>query len=269
MSRSRRRRGPLRPVPLAAAVAAVGAAAAVALVVAQNDQGVTIHDAADSAVPLAASYQAGTGWGTGYNGQYTITNPGTAAVTGWTLAFTLPAGTGVSSLWDGSYTDDGGRVTVKNDSWDATIQPGGTVTVGFVASSSGAAGQPAGCTINGTPCQGTTASPAPASSSPGSTSPAAPTASATPAPANATTSPAPGTSSPTAPASSSPNPSAGSPSGGAAGFAPYVDTSLYPPFSLVSTAQATGVKQFNLAFVVAGDSVSGNTGRVARRSGAA
>ena len=260
MSRSRRRRGPLWPVPLAAAVAAVGAAAAVALVVAQNGPGVTIHDAADSAVPLAASYQAGTGWGTGYNGQYTITNPGTAAVTGWTLAFTLPAGTGVSSLWDGSYTDDGGRVTVTNDSWDATIQPGGTVTVGFVASSSGAAAQPAGCTINGTPCQGTTASPAPASSSPGSTSPAAtspaaPTAPATPAPASATTSPAPGTaSSPAAPPSPSTNPSAGSPSGGAAGFAPYVDTSLYPPFSLVSTAQATGVKQFNLAFVVAAGS---------------
>jgi hypothetical protein len=33
-----------------------------------------------------------------------------------------------------------------------------------------------------------------------------------------------------------------------------VDTSLFPPFSLVSTAQATGVKQFNLAFVVAGGS---------------
>ena len=59
---------------------------------------------------------------------------------------------------------------------------------------------------------------------------------------------------PAAPASSSTNPSAGSPSGGAAGFAPYVDTSLYPPFSLVSTAQATGVKQFNLAFVVAAGS---------------
>src|SRR5258708_7276753 len=113
MSRSRRRRGPLRPVPLAAAVAAVGAPAA-ALVGAPNSPGVPIHDAADSAVPLAASYQAGTGWGTGYNGQYTITNPGTAAVTGWTLAFTLPAGTGVSSLWDGSYTDDGGQVTVTN-----------------------------------------------------------------------------------------------------------------------------------------------------------
>lgn len=47
---------------------------------------------------------------------------------------------------------------------------------------------------------------------------------------------------------------AGAPSAGTAGFAPYVDTSLYPLFSLVATARATGVKQFNLAFVVAGGS---------------
>jgi hypothetical protein len=33
-----------------------------------------------------------------------------------------------------------------------------------------------------------------------------------------------------------------------------VDTSLYPPFSLTSTATKTGVRQFNLAFVVAGGS---------------
>jgi hypothetical protein len=266
MSRSRRRRGPLRPVPLTAAVvAAVAAVAAAVVLVSQNGQGVSLRDAADSSAPLAASYQAGTGWGTGYNGQYTITNAGTAAVTGWTLAFTLPAGTGLSSLWDGSYTDDGGQVTVTNDSWDATIQPGSTVTVGFVTMSSGAAGQPAGCTIDGTPCAGPApASPSGSPSASGSAS-AAPSASATPAPSNSTTTTAPSTpassapsapasSAPSAPASSAPNPSAGSPSDGAAGFAPYVDTSLYPPFSLASTAQATGVKQFNLAFVVAAGS---------------
>ncbi|HEY1628033.1 MAG TPA: cellulose binding domain-containing protein [Streptosporangiaceae bacterium] len=253
MSRSRRRRGRLRPAALTAVVAAVAAVATAVVLVSQHAQGVTLHDAANSSAPLAASYQAGAGWGTGYDGQYTITNAGTTAVTGWTLAFTLPAGTSVSSLWDGSYTDDGGQVTVKNDSWDATIQPGATVTVGFVTESSGTAGEPAGCTINGAPCQGTTASTAPASASPsdsasaGSTAPA-PTNSASAAPS------APVSAAPSAPASSPPNPSAGAPSGGAAGFAPYVDTSLYPPFSLVSTAQATGVKQFNLAFVVAAGS---------------
>jgi hypothetical protein len=237
-------------------VAAVVVVSTAVVLASQHAQGVTLHDAANSSAPLEASYQAGTGWGTGYDGQYTVTNAGTAAVTGWTLAFTLPAGTSVSSLWDGSYTEDGGQVTVKNDSWDATIQPEGTVTVGFVTESPGTAGQPAGCTINGTPCQGTTASPVPASPSPSGSAPATATASATPAPTNPGT-PAPSasaSSAPSAPASSAPNPSAGSPSYGAAGFAPYVDTSLYPPFSLVSTAQATGVKQFNLAFVVAGAS---------------
>jgi hypothetical protein len=38
----------------------------------------------------------------------------------------------------------------------------------------------------------------------------------------------------------------------AGGFAPYVDTTEYPPYNLVSTARQTGVKQFNLAFIVSG-----------------
>jgi len=42
------------------------------------------------------------------------------------------------------------------------------------------------------------------------------------------------------------------PSGSGAGFAPYVDTTEYPPYNLVSTARQTGVKQFNLAFIVSG-----------------
>jgi signal transduction histidine kinase len=86
MSRSRRRRGRLRPVPLAAVVAAVVAVATAVVLVSQHAQGVTIHDAANSSAPLEASYQAGAGWGTGYDGQYTITNAGTAAATGWTLS---------------------------------------------------------------------------------------------------------------------------------------------------------------------------------------
>jgi hypothetical protein len=36
------------------------------------------------------------------------------------------------------------------------------------------------------------------------------------------------------------------------GFAPYVDVGLYPPYGLVDAAKRTGVKTFNLAFVVSG-----------------
>jgi hypothetical protein len=273
MSRSRRRRVPLRPVPLTAAAvtaAAVAAVAAIAVHAVPNGSAVTLHDAADSAAPLQASYQAGASWGTGYSGQYTITNAGTSAVTSWTLAFTLPQGTSLTSLWDGSYTDNGGQVTVTSDSWDATVSPGGTVTVGFETESSGTAGQPSGCTINGTACAGGSApgsSPtaaAPTTAAPTTAAPttAAPTTAAptTAAPTTAAPSPSASATAPSPTASASATSSSGSPSDGSAGFAPYVDTSLFPPFSLVSTAQATGVKQFNLAFVVSGDSVTGNTG---------
>jgi hypothetical protein len=255
MSRSRRRRAPLRRRPLTAAAVSAAALAAVAVTVAvhasANGTAVTVHDAADSATPLQASYQGGTGWGTGYSGQYTITNPGTAAVNGWTLAFRLPGGTTLTSLWDGSYTDDDGQVTVTSDGWDATVEPGATVTVGFETASAGTAGQPGDCTINGAECQAGGSGPG---ASPTASASAAPSASAT---SSAAPSPAPTPSrsaslSPSGSATPTPTSSAGAPSGAATSFAPYVDTSLYPPFSLVSTAKATGVKQFNLAFVVSG-----------------
>ncbi|WNE96739.1 chitinase [Streptomyces luomodiensis] len=36
------------------------------------------------------------------------------------------------------------------------------------------------------------------------------------------------------------------------GFAPYIDTSLYPAYDMVGTAEKTGVKEFNLAFITSG-----------------
>ncbi|HEX4093762.1 MAG TPA: cellulose binding domain-containing protein [Trebonia sp.] len=252
MSRSRRRQGRGRVLlwisPLAVAVAVA------AVVITLPKQGpLTVRTEADSASPLTAAYQTVTGWGTGYTGQYTITNPGTTAAAGWTLAFRLPAGTSVSSLWDGAYTDDAGQVTVTSDGWDATVAPGASVTVGFVTASAGQAGQPADCLINGASCQaGGSAAPSPSASA-SSSPPATPAPSASASSPSASPSATPSKSPTATPSpSTSPSASSGAPSAGTAGFAPYVDTSLYPPFNLVSTAQATGVKQFNLAFVVAG-----------------
>lgn len=218
--------------------APLAAAAAIAVpFIAHNGGAVSVRAAADATSPLSASFTALTDWDNGYSGQYTISNGGTSAVSGWTLTFRLPAGTSLSSLWDGSYTDNGGQVTVRNAGWDAAIAPGASVTVGFVASAHGKAGEPADCTIDGSACEAGDSAPAstPANSSP-ATAPANAAASSSPA---ASASPA--TSSAPAPATSD-----------TAAFAPYVDTSLYPPFNLVSTAQQTGVKQFNLAFVVSG-----------------
>jgi hypothetical protein len=252
--RSRRRtargRALLWIAPLAAA-AAVTAAVVVAL---PHAGALSLRTDADSATPLEASYQAGADWGTGYSGQYTITNGGSAAVTGWTLSFTLPTGTTLTSLWNGSYTDKAGQVTVTSDSWDATVAPGGTATVGFETESSGPAGQPTDCTINGASCQGGTA-PGPSATASAAPSPSASSSTPTASPSPSSSSAAPSSSASSSPsATPSPSASSGAPSAGAAGFAPYVDTSLFPPFNLASTAESTGVKQFNLAFVVAGGS---------------
>ena len=250
MPRSRpRRRSARGRVLLWIAPLAAAAAVTAAVVIALPKEGpLSIAAVADSASPLAASYQAGSSWGTGYSGQYTITNPGAASVTGWTLGFQLPNGTSISSLWDGSYTDDGDQVTVTSDSWDAVIAPGGSVSVGFVTTSTGEAGQPSDCIINGASCQGGAA---PGPSATASPAPSASAASTAPTPStSASPSTSPSSASPSA--TPSPSTSSGSPTAGAAGFAPYVDTSLFPPFNLVTTAQATGVKQFNLAFVVSG-----------------
>jgi hypothetical protein len=235
MTRSRRyRRRTLLPfLPLAAgAVIAVAAAA----VIAHGGGTTAIRSAADSGGALTASYATESSWGTGYTGQYTITNGSSAAVSGWTLSFQLPSGTSVSSLWNGSYTASGGQVTVKSASWDADLAPGASQTVGFVTAAAGSAGMPSGCLINGASCG--TGAPAPTGS---------PTASASPAPSAPASSPP-----PAPPSSPAPSTSPTAPPAGSAAFAPYVDTSLFPPFSLTDTAQKTGVKQFNLAFVVAG-----------------
>jgi hypothetical protein len=248
MSRSRRyRRRPL-PVFLSLAGGAAIAAAAVGVITHGSGAALNITTAADSGGALTASYQTVNSWGTGYTGQYTITNGGPAAVSGWTLSFTLPSGTRLSSLWNGSSTVSDGTVTVQSASWDANIAPGSSQSVGFVTASSGQAGQPSGCQLNGASCQA--GGPAPTSSPTPS-----PTASATPSAPPSSPAPTPSSPAPSSPPSTSPSPapsSPGAPAAGSAGFAPYVDTSLFPPFSLTATAQQTGVKQFNLAFVVAG-----------------
>jgi Cellulose binding domain/Glycosyl hydrolases family 18 len=225
-----RRSGPpgFLPAIAMAAVLAAGGGTAAALAASGGAAGAS----------LAVGYQTVSSWGTGYTGQYTITNDGAAATAGWTLGFRLPGGASVTSLWNGADKLSGGQVTVTSASWDGAIKPGGSADVGFVVEGSAAA--PQDCTIDGAPCRPggiSTGSPAP---SPSSTAPTpTPTPTATPG------------SSPS-PAPTAPSPSPSQPAGTTASFAPYVDTSLFPPFSLTTVAADTGVKQFNLAFVVSG-----------------
>ncbi len=53
-------------------------------------------------------------------------------------------------------------------------------------------------------------------------------------------------------ATKAPKPAPAAPKATAAGFTPYVDTSLTPAYDLTGTAQKTGVKHFTLAFLTSG-----------------
>ncbi|MBG7702176.1 cellulose binding domain-containing protein [Streptomyces sp. MC1] len=196
-----------------------------------------------NAAGVNAAYTKTSDWSTGYTAQYVVTNNTGQAEKTWTLEFDLPAGARLSSLWNGESSVSGQHVTVKPATWDTDgLAPGKSVTVGFVVNGGG---EPTGCRIDGAQCSadgGATPEP--------SGRPTQTTQSPTPTPTSTPTS-AP-TSTPAQSATPTPTGSTGSGSTASAGFAPYVDTSLYPAFDLLGAADATGVKNYNLAFLTDG-----------------
>ncbi|MGV9936407.1 glycoside hydrolase family 18 protein [Streptomyces olivaceoviridis] len=190
-----------------------------------------------NAAGVNAAYTRTSDWSTGYTAQYVVTNNTGQAEKTWTLEFDLPAGARLSSLWNGESSVSGQHVTVKPATWDTDgLAPGKSVTVGFVVNGSG---DPTGCRIDDARCSADGgATPEPSGRPTQTTQPP------TPAPTS--------TSAPTQSATPTPTGSTGSGTTASAGFAPYVDTSLYPAFGLLGAADATGVKNYNLAFLTDG-----------------
>ncbi|MGI5160261.1 cellulose binding domain-containing protein [Microbispora sp. CA-102843] len=171
------------------------------------------------AATAKAVFSADSDWGSGYQGRYTITNTGTATISGWTVEFDLPAGSSAGSYWDALMTRSGDHYTFKNREYNGGLAAGASTTFGWVASGPG---KPANCRLNGGPCDGATTSPSPSPS-------ASPSASPSPSPSTSPPPPAPG----------------------ALRTAPYVDMGAWPTPSLTAMTSASGLKSFTLAFVTA------------------
>lgn len=209
-----------------------------------------------SAASVGAAYTKTSSWSGGYTGQYVIKNDTDKAQSGWTLEFDLPSGAKLGSLWNADSKVSGSHVTVKPSSWDKDgIAAGKSVTVGFVVTGDA---DPTGCLINDAKCSvdgGATPEPS-----------GRPTESAKPTPSASASASATAEPSKTATTSASPSPSSsagtGAGSAAGAGFAPYVDTSLYPKFDLVASSKASGVKEYNLAFITSGGDCSPKWGGV-------
>jgi cellulase/cellobiase CelA1 len=101
----------------------------------------------------AVHYVVNSSWPGGFGGSITLTNKGSTAINPWTLTFTFPAGEGVQSGWEGTWSQSGQAVTVAAASWNSTIPAnGGTVSVGFNGTDTGQTTPPSVFYINGTVC---------------------------------------------------------------------------------------------------------------------
>ena len=217
--------------------------------------GVALAGGANASVP-AASFSANA-WDGGYTGTYTITNTTGSAISSWKVVFSLPSGTTITSLWNGTETASGQTYTVANDSWNGALAAGASTTFGFTANGTG---DPVNCTINGSACGGTTTTSASASASPTVSASASASASKT---ATASSSPSASATTATATATATATSTGTSTSSGTYGkFSPYADLSLYPLYNLSSEASTEGTKYFNLAFITAGSTCTPEWGGV-------
>ncbi|MFE4581785.1 cellulose binding domain-containing protein, partial [Streptomyces chartreusis] len=91
-----------------------------------------------------ASFRTVSSWQGGFQGEVTVTNAPSGASSGWTATVVPPAGARLTQVWDGTLaTTADGRATVSNASWNGTLEPGASVTFGFLAATSGQVGEPA------------------------------------------------------------------------------------------------------------------------------
>ena len=114
---------------------------------------------APSSAPAAASvsctvtYSVVRTWPGGLQAQAVLTNTSTSPVSGWTLTWSFAGDQRVTGLWNGDFTQSGERVRVTNASYDGTIAPSASVTIGFTGNSTGNDAPPAAFQLNGTDCK--------------------------------------------------------------------------------------------------------------------
>jgi Glycosyl hydrolase family 12/Cellulose binding domain len=92
------------------------------------------------------TYSVVSSWPGGYQAQVVVKNTGSGMLSGWNFSMPFPSGDAISSLWNGTYTLSGGTLTVTNASYDGTLAPGATTTVGFTATGSSSTPSSVTCT---------------------------------------------------------------------------------------------------------------------------
>jgi len=123
-----RARPALRRLRRTTTVTVAALLAAFGLAVASGAAAVPAVAAATSS--CAAAYGVTNDWGSGFTASLTISNNGTAAITGWTVTYSYAGNQTLSSGWNGAWTQSGKAVTVANESYNGSLGAGATATAG-------------------------------------------------------------------------------------------------------------------------------------------
>ncbi|MCC9705294.1 cellulose-binding domain-containing protein [Streptomyces sp. MNU76] len=96
-------------------------------------------------------YQVVNEWPGGFQGTVTVTS--TKALDGWHVAWTYAADQRVTQMWDGTFDQEGTKVTATSADYNKTVAAGGTFGVGFLGIWEGYDNPaPVDFTLNGKKC---------------------------------------------------------------------------------------------------------------------
>lgn len=108
-------------------------------------------DTGTAAIPCTVDYKVQNQWGTGFTTDVTVTN-NSAAKTSWAVKWSYAGNQQVTSGWNAKISQSGTAVTAANESYNASLPSGGSVSFGFNASYSGTNALPTTFTLDGVTC---------------------------------------------------------------------------------------------------------------------
>jgi hypothetical protein len=120
-----------------------------------------------AAAGCRVDYQVTNQWPGGFGANVTITNLGDP-LTGWTLAWSFPAGQTVTQAWNATVTQSGSQVTAINVAHNGSLGTGAGTSFGFNGSWTGSNPAPASFALNGTTCTTAPVTPTPTTPPPDS-----------------------------------------------------------------------------------------------------
>jgi chitodextrinase len=88
----------------------------------------------------SATHRIVNAWSGAFQGEVVVANTSSSTINGWTATLTFPSSITITQMWGGTWTQSGNTVTIRPLSYTSTINPSSSVTLGFIANTSGSSG---------------------------------------------------------------------------------------------------------------------------------